>query len=98
MDGLASVGTGIYDDPIASIQTLLPGNIPCQRENLAQGRGIRRMGERDDMLPWDDQDVNGCLCVQVAEGYGRFILRHQGGRNLSTDDLAENTVRGIIRH
>lgn len=98
VDRLAGVGASIYDHPISPIQTLLPSDVSGQSENLAQGRWIARMGERNDMLPWDDQNVDGRLGVQVAKGYRRFALRHQSRRDLAADDLAENTGRGIIRH
>src|SRR6185437_4212067 len=98
VDGLAGIGTGIDDHPIAPVQPFLPGYVSRQCENLAQSGRIGRMGQRDDVLPGNYQHVYRRLRIQVPKRDRHVVLGDQRGGNLAADNLAENTVCGIIGH
>src|SRR5712691_4864345 len=52
----------------------------------------RQFVERRDVALRHDEDVRGCLRIDVVEGEQAVVFVDDGRRNLAFDDLAEETV------
>jgi len=48
------------------------------------------------VLAWGDEDVDGCLRMDVGEGVALVVLVDGGGRDGAVDDLAEEAGHGVI--
>ena len=80
--------TGVDGDPAAEADQLGDG-----RRSL-----VGELGGVGDVLPRYDEDVDGRLRVDVAEGHGVLGLRHDVGRDLPGYDPAEQAVVLHGRH
>lgn len=95
-DRLAGVGAGVDDDPVS-----VPGDALGDRhlmrvsDDLGQQAGIGRGQVRQTgvMLARDDQHMNRCLRVDIAEGHCSRISRDDGRGYLRGSNAAEQAVR-----
>ncbi len=90
---------GVHDGAEASGEPCSRARRPAMREHPAQHRahGVRRLGERVDMLLGDDHEVHRRQRVDVVEGEHVVVLVHLAAGNLALHDLAEDAV-GHGRH
>ena len=94
VDGLAAVGSGIHDKPVALVEILLSGDLRCGGEQVPEqlcilGGCVR---ERSKVLLGNDQDVDRRLRVDVGEGNDLLVLEETGDRDRSRGDLAEKAI------
>ena len=54
--------------------------------------GLTNVANRGDMFPGDDQQVDGCYRIDIAEGDGIVILVNDVRWQFTGDNLAENAV------
>lgn len=101
---LTAVGTGIYDDSIAMVEPLGPGEFCGGGHQIAQQRSIFRrcVGQRCDVNLGNNQQMSGCLGVDVGEGEDAIILEDAPRRDGSGYDSAEETIGtvwdGLLGH
>jgi len=94
VDGLAAVGAGVNDQPVAISQVLLTRDFSCCRDQMPEhGCILRRcVGKRGDVLLRDEQDMYRCLRVDVREGEDMVVLIDALGGDGAGDDFAEETI------
>jgi len=91
IDGLAPVSSAVDDDPVAVVQSPLPGKVPYHHVEMANQclvlilQGI----ERTDLLARDHQQVDWCLGVDIGECQAEIILMDNIGRDFAIDDPLE---------
>jgi hypothetical protein len=97
VDGLAAFGTGTDDDAIAFAEALLARNFGSGAQEVSeQGRiGGFRVGERGEVLLWDDEDVGRRFGIDVVEGEEVVVLFHLLRGDCAGYDFAEETVHGV---
>src|SRR5262245_43002856 len=97
IDELATATAHVHPETIP-----LRHNVPlrCQvfrdQEELAHQRDmlLLQIVDGDDMQLRDDQDVYGCLRMNVFKGHDLVVFVHNTGRCALGDDLTENTRHG----
>ena len=94
--GLSGAAAVIDDHAIAvGIETFFLCDFFRGQEKMPDevlvGRG--RAVDLGDVLPGNDEDVDGRLGTDVLEGGHELVLVHDIGRDLSLDDLTEDAVR-----
>ena len=93
VDTLTGVRAGVYDYPVATLETLQPGHFGRQRQDLAKGfrAGFRREGR--NVLAGDHEDVDRRTSVQIAESH-RSVVRSDYRRwYFAPRDAAEHAIR-----
>ena len=98
IDGLSAVVAGVDDDAKTVVEVLLLRDfVGCGEEltkGLVGGRGVR---ERSEVSLGDDQQVNGCLWINVREREHGFGFIDTCDRDHTVGDLAEEAV-GVGSH
>jgi len=94
VDGLAAVGAGVDDQPIAIAEILSSCDLAGGGNKLAEHGCVLRRGviERGEMLFGDEQDVHRRLGVNVREGEDVVVLIEAFDGNGAGDDFAEQTI------
>jgi hypothetical protein len=92
--GLTAIFACVDHDAIAVGESLLfgdsfDGEQEVSHEGVVLGFGI---GEFGDRLLGDDEDVDGGLGVEVAEGEGEVVFVDDIGGDFFANDFAENCV------
>ena len=75
-------------------QSSLTRQLSRQKKKVAQ-QGLvfsRGLPERDNMPSWKDQQMNGCLRMNILDRHRLLVLMHEFGRNLAIDNLAEEAI------
>ncbi len=93
--GLPGVLAGVEDDPVPGGRDALGiRHLPCHGYQLVEqpGAGLRQRRRIREVVPWNHQDMRWRLRVEVAEGDDPLPVHHQGGRDLSGSDTAEQAV------
>ena len=87
-DGFAAVGTVVDDEAVAVGKTGLLGDFRRLQQQMAEHRvvGGRGIGDAGDGLARHDENVRGCLWVEVAEGEDVLVFVNQVRRNLLRGD------------
>jgi hypothetical protein len=99
-DALPRVTSGIRNDPVTGlIDPLRPGEFACGGEDLTQDVGmvVRELGPVGDVVLGDDQDVGWRGGIDVAKRNDLPAVQNYVGRNLTPNDLAEETVLRHVR-
>ena len=93
-NSLAALFAGIDNDPVASVQLLLPGDLSRNSYQVTHQSCIlgRRFRGRTDMPLWNDECMGRGLRINVGEANTEFILVDTACRNGSTDNFAEQTI------
>ena len=95
--GLAPIRPAVNHDAVTVGQSFLIRD-PFGRqqqmphEGVVLGLGVRQFGDR---LLGNNQNVNGCLGIDVAEGQAEIIFIDDRRRDLLADDFAKKGVVGI---
>src|SRR5579863_8043967 len=93
--GLPRFLAGVEDDPVpGGLDALGIGDLSCYGDKLVEqpvARGRQRRHVRE-VVPRDHEDMRRCLRVEVTEGDGPLTVHHDGGRDLSGSDTAEQAV------
>ena len=92
---LTAVSADVRDDPVAVFGDVLGPRQLCRdledsAEQLAVGGG--ELVRRPDVGAWHEQDVRGCLRIDVANRDDQVVLVDRGRRKLAGDDAAEEAV------
>ncbi len=95
-DRLAAVVAGIDDEAVAFGEVLLAGDLGGGGEQMSDQSGVfgGSVCERGEVLPGDDEDVDGCLRVDVGEGEQLLVLVEASDGDCAGGDLAEEAVGG----
>ena len=99
VDFLAAVGAGVYDAAIAACRNAfffsdLAGHDQQVAQSVAVG-GLRFLNAGDGFFR-DDEDMGGRLRIDIVKGEYLVIFVYLLGRNLSVDDLAEQTIHAVL--
>ena len=91
---LSAIGPGIDDYSIAVIQMQRPRQLRRHRHQMSQQRRMlrQRIRQRSDVLLRNYKQVNRRLRMDVVEGNRQRIVMNTLRRNLTGNDLAEQTV------
>ena len=83
----------VGDDAVA-VQSQLPGHLGNDLKDVGHRPAVfrRHLGSGGDVGLGDDQEVGGRLGIDVIEGEALLVLIHLVGRDLSRDDLTEQTI------
>jgi len=76
------------------VESPLTRQLSRQKKKVAQ-QGLvfsRGLPERDNMPSWKDQQMNGCLRMNILDRHRLLVLMHEFGRNLAIDNLAEEAI------
>lgn len=101
IDGLAAVGTGVDDQPIAVVEVVDAGDLAGFGEQGTEQSGVGRqcMGVGRDVALGDEQDVYRGLRMDVGKGEGVAGLVKALGGDGARHDFAEEAVgRGLVWH
>jgi predicted molibdopterin-dependent oxidoreductase YjgC len=95
--GLAAFLAGIDDDAVALRQAFLPSNFPRYTYKVTEQCSLfcTHLGERTNVLAWNDKDVHRRLGVDVGKSVDLPILIHGGCGNLSGSDFAKDAIHGV---
>jgi hypothetical protein len=77
-NGFAGIFAIVEDEPVSAIgNTFASGDCGCGEEDVPQNGLILRRGETDtrDGFAWDNEDMDGCLRSDVAEGEAVIIFK-----------------------
>ena len=98
-DGLAAIVAGVDDGAETVLDALLLSDQLGGDKELAEERGVcgRGVGERGMVLLRDQEDVDGCLGVDVREGEDEVVLVEARDGDDAGGDLAEEAI-GDSRH
>jgi len=93
-DGLSGAGADVEDGAVSVLDLALAGDLRCGQMTAADDFGIGRLGffQSRKMSLWNDENVGGCLRVDVFEGEDVVVFVNFLGRNFAADDAAEETV------
>ena len=91
-DAFAGVGAVVDDEAVAGfVEALLFGDVAGGEEELAEELTVAFAGGADagDDALRDDEDVDGGLRVDVADGEDLFVVAHDVGGDLAGGDAFE---------
>ena len=88
-NGLARVWAVVDHEAEAFREFQLSGDGCCDQKQVAEYGFVIGVGGRnaDDMFLWHDQQVHGCLRLDVVENDAMLILVFDLGGNLTVDDF-----------
>src|ERR1700722_2324008 len=93
--GLPAVLAGVEDDPVpGGLDALGIRDLPCHGDQLVEqpvARGRQRRYVRE-VVPRYHKDVRRRLRIEVTEGDAPLPVHHEGGRDMSGSDTAEQAV------
>ena len=94
-DRLPRVGAGVHHDPIARLgEAPLRGELPGQAAKLTKERVIvgRQIVEAREVPAWNEEQMKGCLGLDIFEGHKLFVGEHNFCRNCSGGNSAEEAL------
>ncbi len=94
-DRLSCIAVRIENGPEAAVgDPAFPGNGSSPPHHLADQPIVfpAQVVQRGDVTLGHDENVRGCLWVDVVEGQQPCVFIHNGARDLSIDDLAEEAI------
>jgi hypothetical protein len=93
-DGLATVGAGVDDEPVALGEVLLAGYFGGGLQEMAEERGVGGLAvsHRGYVAFGDDEDVGGSLGRDVREGESLVVFVEAGYGDGAGGDFAEEAV------
>ncbi len=93
-DGLTAVVAGISDEPETVVEILLPCHVGGSVQELAEQLGMIAgcVGERRDVLPGDNEQMNRRLRVHVGKGDYLIVFIDKFNGNGARGDFAEDAV------
>ncbi len=68
-----------------------------QRKEPIQNLSVLQLGNVLSVLPWDTEDMDLGLRIDIPEGHGVIVLRNKFCSKLTSDDLAKNTIQVFLR-
>src|SRR5258708_7313713 len=90
---LATIGVGVHHDAIALRRdSRLLRDIAGKSQQFPEHPRIFHIVERADVGRRDDQDMGGCLPIEVLEGHHAVAALHDRGRNLARGNLAKDAT------
>ena len=95
---LARVGPTVQDEPISRLVDPLFLSEPGGHQDHAAKRRLVRFGHVGDgrnRLVGDDENVGGCLGLDIPERRNQIVLIDEIGGNFPADYLRENRVRQL---
>lgn len=94
VDCLAPVFSRVDDRAVSLRKPLCAGDLGRGPLQVSEEMLVVFLGVSNgrDVLPGDDEDVDGGLRLDVREGVAMLILVDGFGGNASVDDLAENAA------
>jgi len=98
-DAFAAIGTVIDDESEARIvQAFLLSDGLRDKDQVAEEWFVDGLGGGNarDFLFGDDEDVNGCLRLDVMERQAAVVLVDDPGWNLAGDDAGENGAHDVL--
>src|SRR3954467_5733201 len=96
-NGLAGIGVRIDHSAIPALRQSFGLRELCGHQmHLADDVGVLRLVQRHDVLPRNDQNMNGRLRVDIPERDAMLVLRDDVCRNLFLQNAAEETVGGHV--
>lgn len=94
IDGLASLGAVVDDKAVAFTQSLLTRDQGCNVEEMPEYSFILWTGMLDlgQGLFGDDQDMDGCLGIDVRKGQTLVVFEEDLDRDLLAGNLTEDGI------
>ena len=94
---LATIGVGVHHDAITFRRdSRLLRDIAGKSQQFPERPRIFRIVERADVRRRDDQDMRGCLPIEVLEGQHAVAALHDRGWNLAGGNLAKDAIGAHI--
>ena len=92
VDRLAAIGSHIDHGTVSLIQPQLLGDFLRHQQQVSHQISVLapNVGQRTNLLTWNDQDVNGRLRTDIVEREAQLVLIHNVSREFSIDDLLEH--------
>jgi hypothetical protein len=94
-DALPGIGTGVGKHTIPRFgDSLSSGDVRGDCQQFTAKRQIVRSKviQRSDMTTRDDQNVSGCLWMEIAKGNNGIRLHNELSSEFAPRDLTENTI------
>jgi len=92
---LPSVHALIDHQPVTAFQSLLFGDFAGGVEDVHMVALGGQGGEAGDLVAWHDQDMGGCLGIEVSKGYDKLIFVNDIAWNFPIYDLGKQCRHGF---